>query len=84
MIEYLLKNYEGEIHISLGMTTKKEEKEIINLIRQYKRRKSIILYHCISAYPIDAELLYLREIERLIKYKSFESLSISISRGTSR
>tara|TARA_B000000532_G_C18818737_1_gene384877 strand:- start:110 stop:982 length:873 start_codon:yes stop_codon:yes gene_type:complete len=71
VIEYLLKNFEGEIHISLGMTTKKEEKEIVNLIKQYKRGKSVILYHCISAYPIDAELLYLREIERLIKYKSF-------------
>jgi N-acetylneuraminate synthase len=68
--KYLLENYKGEIHISLGMTTDQERENIINLIESYKRGDSVILYHCVSSYPVNAEHLYLLEIEKLLKYKS--------------
>ena len=32
--EYLVKKFKGDIHISLGMTDKKEEKEIIKYFRK--------------------------------------------------
>ena len=66
----MLENYKGEIHISLGMTTDQERENIINLIESYKRGDSVILYHCVSSYPVNAEHLYLLEIEKLLKYKA--------------
>lgn len=34
MLSWLCDNYEGEIHISLGMTTTEEEKKVINLFKE--------------------------------------------------
>ena len=65
LLSYIFKNYNGEIHVSLGMTSKREEKEIINLAKKYKRNKDIILYACTSDYPVKAEDICLLEIVRL-------------------
>ena len=34
LLSYIFKNFNGEIHISLGMTNRKEEKEIIKLAKK--------------------------------------------------
>jgi N-acetylneuraminate synthase len=66
--DYLIENYEGgEIHVSMGMTTQKEEDEIVNYFIKKNRNKDIILYGCTSGYPVPPESMCILEIERLIK-----------------
>lgn len=65
ILEYLCDNFGGEIHISLGMTTREEEKKIIDFLVSKNRAKDVILYHCTSGYPVPFDQLYLLEIKRL-------------------
>jgi sialic acid synthase len=65
LLDYLCKNYKGDIHISFGMTTKEEEEKIIKFFVDKKRAKHLIIYHCTSGYPVPFEELYLLEIKRL-------------------
>ncbi len=66
VLEILFSEYGGEVHISLGMTTRKEEDRIIELANHYNRLKDTTIYHCISGYPVPAEDLCLLELRRLI------------------
>ncbi len=66
VLDYLYSNYSGEIHISLGMTTREEEKKIIGMAETHGRNKDVVLYHCISSYPVENKDLHLLEISRLI------------------
>jgi sialic acid synthase len=65
MLEYLCDNYEGEIHLSLGMTTDDEEEKIVNFFEEKKRHKDLVLYNCTSGYPVPFEDVCLLEIERI-------------------
>ena len=65
MLNFLCDNYDGEIHISLGMTTKTEEETIVNLFKEKNRQKDLVLYACTSGYPVPAENVCLLEIKRL-------------------
>ena len=65
MLEYLAENFDGEIHISLGMTTREEEKQIVDLMITHGRAKDTVLYACTSGYPVEFEDVSLLEIERL-------------------
>lgn len=65
MLEYLCKNYLGEIHISFGMTTHKEEEEIIQFFEKNNRAKDVVIYSCTSGYPVAFEDICLYEITRL-------------------
>lgn len=67
ILEYLCKNYQGEIHISLGMTTKEEEKKIVDFLVEQGRAKDTVLYACTSGYPVDFEDVCLYEIDRIKK-----------------
>lgn len=67
ILEHLTDHYNGEIHISLGMTTKDEEKKIIDFLKSKDRAKDTILYACTSGYPVDAEDVCLMEVVRLKK-----------------
>lgn len=67
LLEFLFKNYKGEIHISLGMTKKDEEAKIFQLAKKYEREKDTIFYHCISSYPVETDNLFLNEITNLKK-----------------
>ncbi|MBW5381641.1 N-acetylneuraminate synthase [Brachyspira hampsonii] len=66
MLKYLLDNYSGEIHMSFGMTTKNEEKEILELFKSKNRSKDLVIYSCTSGYPVPFEDVCLLEITRLI------------------
>ena len=71
MLEYLCDNYGGEIHISTGMTTKKEIEDIVLFFENKKRNGDLILYNCTSGYPVPFEDVCLLEINNLInKYAS--------------
>ncbi len=65
ILEYVCKNYRGEIHISLGMTTLKEEDEIVRFIKKFGRNKDVVLYICTSGYPVPDEDVCLLEIKRI-------------------
>lgn len=67
MLEYLAKNYKGELHLSFGMTTQAEEKKIVNLFKKHGRAKDVVLYACTSGYPVPFEDVSLLEITRLKK-----------------
>lgn len=71
MLDYLCQEYKGEIHISLGMTTHKEEEKIISFFEKKGRNKDLVIYSCTSGYPIAFEEICFYEITRLKeKYKN--------------
>lgn len=65
IIKYLCENYQGQIHISLGMTTQKEEVELIKYLKNKNSAHRTVLYSCTSGYPVDFEDLCLYEIKRI-------------------
>lgn len=65
MLEWLCENYHGEIHVSLGMTTHKEEELLMELFINKNRNKDLIIYSCTSGYPVPAEDICLLEITRI-------------------
>lgn len=65
LLSYLCKNYEGEIHLSLGMTSKEEEEWIVTFFEQEGRAKDLVIYSCTSGYPVPFEDICLLEITRL-------------------
>lgn len=65
MLEWLCSHYEGEIQISLGMTTRREEEEVIALFEKNKRNQDLVIFCCTSGYPVPFEDVCLLEITRL-------------------
>jgi len=65
MLGYLRDNYTGEIHLSFGMTTKAEEKKIVDFFKEKNRAKDLVIYACTSGYPVPFEDICLNEITRL-------------------
>jgi len=79
MIEWLCENYEGEIHVSLGMTTRAEEDKLLGIFDSKGRIKDLVLYSCTSGYPVPFEDICLMEIERLGKCYSNRVKEIAFS-----
>ena len=65
MLSWLCDNYDGEIHISTGMTTNKEIDDIVDLFMKKGKNKNLVLYNCTSGYPVPAEDVCLLEITKL-------------------
>lgn len=65
MLGWLCENYQGEIHLSLGMTSKTEEEQIVSFFEVRNRNKDLVLYSCTSGYPVPFEDVCLLEINRL-------------------
>ena len=65
MLDYLCKNFNGEIHVSLGMTSKDEEEKIVSFFEQAGKNKDLIIYSCTSGYPVPFVDVCLLEISRL-------------------
>lgn len=65
LLQYLCDNYGGEIHISLGMTTKEEEEKIVCFFENNHRAKDVVLYNCTSGYPVPFEDICLLELKRI-------------------
>jgi len=70
MMEVLRETYDGEIHISTGMTTKEEIEQIVSFWEQGKgkARERVVLYNCTSGYPVPFEDVCLLDI-RLLQQK---------------
>lgn len=67
MLGWLCDNYNGEIHISLGMTTHEEEEKLIQLFEKKGRNKDVVLYVCTSGYPVEFKDICLLEITRVLE-----------------
>ena len=58
-LQYISKNYKGELVISTGMTNKNYIKKITTL---FNKNKKVYVLHCISSYPSSYEFLNLKTI----------------------
>lgn len=67
LVKYVARNFVGEIHVSLGMTTAAEERLLIKWLKEEGRLNDTVLYVCTSAYPAAVEDLCLLEIKRIEK-----------------
>lgn len=65
MLQYLCDNYQGEIHLSFGMTTQEEEERIVSFFEANQRAQDVVLYSCTSGYPVPFEDISLLEITRM-------------------
>lgn len=77
MIDLLKSDYEGQIHISLGMTTREEEAALMNSLKGFEDR--VVLYACTSGYPVQFKDVCLLEISRLIDEYAGELHSVGFS-----
>jgi len=65
MLKVLRDEYQGEVHISFGMTTQEEEEEIVALFEETNQANRLVLYSCTSGYPVPFEDICLLEIVRI-------------------
>lgn len=65
MLQWLCDNYEGEIQLSFGMTSREEEEEIVRLFEANGRAKDLVLFNCTSGYPVPFKDVCLLEITRM-------------------
>jgi sialic acid synthase len=65
MLEWLCDHYKGEIHISTGMTTQDETKDIVDFFVNKERNQDLVLYNCTSGYPVPFDSVCLLEINAL-------------------
>lgn len=66
LLKILRDNYNGEVHISTGMTTLDEiESTILFFEENNSSKNKIVLYACTSGYPVPFEDISLLEITRL-------------------
>jgi len=65
LLNFLLEEYDGIVHISTGMIVYNERDEILAKVAEQKHR--VVIYHCTSGYPVPFESLYLKEIPKLCK-----------------
>lgn len=79
MLEYLCKNFGGEIHLSVGMTTQAEEKSIVDLFKKFDRNKDLVIYACTSGYPVPPEDICLLEVKRLVETFGDEVKAVGFS-----
>ena len=71
--------FEGEIHISMGMSTPEEVNEIVCFVEERGRLADSVIYHCVSGYPIAFEDACLLEIVDLVKNYGNKALGIGFS-----
>jgi N-acetylneuraminate synthase len=67
LLDTACRTFSGKIHVSLGMTTRAEESEILGVFRDNRRSDDLVLYACTSGYPIQATDACLLEIPRLVE-----------------
>lgn len=65
MLDWLCDNYRGKIQVSIGMTTRDEEEEIVTLFNKKGRGNDLTLFACTSGYPVPFCDVCLLEIKRI-------------------
>lgn len=68
MLKVLRDEFEGEVHLSFGMTSKEEERQIIEFFEETNQAKDrLVVYSCTSGYPVPFKDVCLLEISRLLE-----------------
>lgn len=62
---YLCENFNGEIHVSTGMTTRDEINQVVDFYEKRGRAKDLVVYNCTSGYPVPFEDICLLELTTL-------------------
>lgn len=66
MLKVLRDEFNGQVQLSIGMTTKKEVEEIIQFFEETNQaKKRLLIYSCTSGYPVPASSVALLEINYL-------------------
>ena len=65
LLGVLADEYEGEVHLSFGMTTHEEEQQVVDFFKEKGRANDLVIYSCTSGYPVPFEDICLLEISRL-------------------
>jgi sialic acid synthase len=66
LLKLLRDEFEGEVHVSTGMTTKDEIQEIVELFEETGQASNrLIIYNCTSGYPVPFEDVCLLDINIL-------------------
>ncbi|MBP1618558.1 MAG: N-acetylneuraminate synthase [Bacteroidetes bacterium] len=65
LLDYLCENFDGEIHLSFGMTSKEEVETVVSFFETKQRARDLVIYSCTSGYPVPFEDICLMEITRL-------------------
>lgn len=66
MMGWLCEHFMGDLHVSVGMTTRAEERLLLEQLDAHGRLPDTVIYACTSGYPVAVDDLCLREITRLI------------------
>ena len=65
LLEVLYGEYHGDVHISLGMSTRAEVGLLVDFIKAWGVGDRTVLYHCTSGYPVTPEETCLDELKHL-------------------
>ena len=66
MLKILRDEYQGQVQLSVGMTTKNEIEEIVSFFEETNQAKNrLLIYSCTSGYPVPAKDVALLEINWL-------------------
>ena len=66
MLKVLRDDFDGQVQLSIGMTTKEEVEEIVSFFEETNQAKTrLLIYACTSGYPVPAEDVALMEISWL-------------------
>jgi len=80
MLKVLRDEFEGQVQLSIGMTTKEEVEEIVSFFEETNQAKTrLLIYSCTSGYPVPAEDMALLEINWLYKIYNERVYAIGFS-----
>ena len=66
MLKVLRDEYDGEVHVSFGMTTLDEQEKLVSFLKKKIKQKSrLVIYSCTSGYPVPFEDVCLLEILKI-------------------
>lgn len=65
LLGWLCENYDGEIHVSTGMTDYQEIEDLVQFFERKNRNQDVVVYNCTSGYPVPYSDIALLELVRL-------------------
>ncbi|SHL51386.1 MULTISPECIES: N-acetylneuraminate synthase family protein [Roseobacteraceae] len=77
--DYLCRHFEGEIHVSTGMSTGREIADLVAFYEDRGRAKDLVIYSCTSGYPVAFGDVCLFEIRNLMERYGTRVKSIGFS-----
>lgn len=66
MLKVLRDEFNGEVHVSTGMTTKQEIEDVVTFFEETDQaKKRLVIYNCTSGYPVPFRDVCMLELVRL-------------------